>query len=738
MAKNLVIVESPAKSKTINKILGKTYKVKASMGHVIDLPKSKIGIDLEHNFEPQYITIKGKNKILKELKDSAKGVDNIFLAPDPDREGEAIAWHIGNYLAKSSKANIYRVTFNEITKKAVSEAVKNPGKIDMDRVNAQQARRILDRIVGYKVSPFLWKGLGRGLSAGRVQSVAVRLILDREEEIRNFEIEEYWTIEALLAKYKEEKDFIANLEKKDNKKLKIKNKEESDIIVKDLDGVKYIVKSVIKKERKKNPFPPFKTSLLQQQASYKLYFSASKTMQIAQQLYEGISLDGDNTGLITYMRTDSFRIANEAQVEAREFVSKKFGEEFVPEKPRFYKSKKTLSQDAHEAIRPTSVNRTPADMKKHLTADQYKLYKLIWNRFVASQMSSAILDMTSVEIAADNYLFKATGSVVRFQGYLIVENDLSDAKSKKTKKDDEEEESKKQDVLKNILPDLIEGEELNLKELKPEQHFTKPPARYSEATLVKALEQNGIGRPSTYAPIIRTIQARNYVEMKERRFHPTALGETVVKLLMKFFSNIVEIDFTAGMELVLDEIEAGKKDWVKVIRDFYKPFSKNLIHAETKIDEIRKENMETDEVCEECGAPMYLRNSKYGRFLACSKYPECKFTKDSEEDIEATKKLEELAKDEVCEKCGSKMLIKKGRFGAFLACEGYPECKTTRSVDILRHIKCPEPDCDGELVGRRSKKTRRMFYGCTKYPDCKYITNKLPENSDKEEATDKD
>ena len=654
MAQSLVIVESPAKAKTIGKFLGKNYKVHASMGHIRDLPKSQIGVDIENNYEPKYITIRGKGEILSTLKKEAKKSKNIYLATDPDREGEAISWHLANALGLDKEENI-RIEFNEITKTAVKSAIKNPRKINNNLVYAQQARRIVDRLVGYQISPILWRKIKWGLSAGRVQSVAVKLICDREKEIREFIPEEYWSLTANLKS--KGGAFEAKFYGKDKKKISLNNEEEVNNIINDIKNGEFVVSEVKKSERKRVPPPPFITSTLQQEAYKKINFTTKKTMSVAQQLYEGIDIKGEGTvGLITYMRTDSTRISGEAEEMAKDFIKDEYGNEYLPTSKRVHKAKAS-SQDAHEAVRPTSVLRTPSKIKDSLTSDQYKLYNLIWSRFVASQMSDAIFDTVSANILSSNYLFKASGSTIKFQGFLS------------TYKMDEEDESKK-------LPELIENEKLILKELLPKQHFTQPPARYTEASLVKTLEENGIGRPSTYAPIISTITDRRYVVKEKKTLVPTELGEIVTEILIEYFNNIVDAEFTANMEKQLDEIEAGKEEWREVVDDFYSPLKTLIQTAEEQIAKISLE-----------------------------------------EPVEVT--------DIICDKCGENMVIKHGRYGKFLACPSYPDCKNTKP--ILEEIDVPCPKCSSPIVIRRSKKGR-TFYGCSSYPDCDFVSWNKPTN----------
>jgi DNA topoisomerase-1 len=643
---NLIIVESPTKSKIISKFLGKDYLVKSSFGHIRDLPKSKLGVDVEKDFTPKYLIPAKARKAVKELKDALKKADLLILATDEDREGEAIAWHITQAL-DIKKVEIKRIVFHEITKQAINKALENPRELDMNLVDAQQARRVLDRLVGYELSPFLWKKISRGLSAGRVQSVAVRLIVDREREIDAFKPDEYWSIEANL---KKETEFTARLIKKDNKaipKQGIKTKKEADEIVKDLKGAEYQVNKVEGKETKRNPLPPFTTSTLQQEAARKLGFSAKQTMRLAQQLYEGMKVgEKSSSGLITYHRTDSLNLSGEAVEQARGFIHNTFGEKYIPETARFYKTKSKGAQEAHEAIRPTSASRQPEEIKKYLSAQQYKLYNLIWQRFIACQMSAAILDTLTVDIAAKNYTFRANGSTIKFDGFFKV----YPTKTQET-----------------ILPPLNEKDILELIKLLTEQHFTQPPARYTEASLVKTLEEYGIGRPSTYAPIISTIQDRGYViKNEQKRFVPEEIGMIVIDMLKENFPEIVDVQFTANMEEKFDQIADGKEEWTKVIRNFYEPFHKNLTE---KYESVEKKNMEepTDKICPECGRPI---------------------------------------------------IIKRGRFGKFYSCSGFPECKHTEAIINSTGVKCPECG-EGEIVERRTRKGK-IFYSCSRYPKCKY------------------
>ena len=714
MGKSLLIVESPTKVNTLKKIVGKDFIIKASVGHLKDLPKKKLGVDIENNFEPEYITIRGKGKILQELKTAAKKADKIFLAPDPDREGEAIAYHIGNEVARFTKGKIYRVLFNEITKKAVKEALDNPTELNSDRVNAQQARRILDRLVGYKISPILWKKVHRGLSAGRVQSVALRIVCEREREIQAFKSKEYWSVTLNLEGSCEPK-FQAKLLKIGNEKAEIGNKEEADTILKDLDGLPLILDSITKKERKRNPSAPFITSSLQQEASRKLNFSPKKTMLLAQKLYEGIKLDKKGTvGLITYMRTDSVRLSDQALEDVRSFIPEKYGDDYLPTKPNVYKSKKS-AQEAHEAIRPTDVNIDPNSIKDYLEKDLFRLYQLIWSRFVSCQMVPAVLDTTQFDIKSGNYLFRSNGSILKFAGFMKVyvesQDDVTSEKS----------DSKDSD---RILPPLTKGEELKLIEILPEQHFTQPPARFTEAMLVKELEDKGVGRPSTYASIISVIKDRDYIQNEERRLKPVELGFMINDLLVENFPDIMTTQFTAKMEGQLDEVEDGKVEWKKVLQSFYTPFKKDLEEAEKKMKDFKAEVEETDEVCEKCNEPMIIKWGRFGKFMACSGYPDCKNAKDIKKPgSEEGETPDEV--DGVCDLCESALIIKRGRFGKFIACSTYPECKFTKPIGL--GIACPEDNCKGEIAPRRTKKGR-TFYGCTKYPDCKFTSWDKPKN----------
>jgi DNA topoisomerase-1 len=725
MSKALVVVESPAKAKTINKYLGKNYKVVASMGHVRDLPKSKLGVDIEEGFEPSYEVIASRKKVLKELKDAAKGADEIFVATDPDREGEAIGWHLAEELGVGNRKKIRRLMFNEITKKGVLAALEHPTTINKQMVDAQQARRVLDRLVGYKISPLLWDKVRRGLSAGRVQSVALKLVCDREREIERFIPEEYWNITArLLGPVPPE--FDARLLKRGGSNIKVTNQTEADAVLADVRAASWTVSAVTLKERKKGAVPPFITSKLQQAAR----FPVKKTMMIAQQLYEGVELPGEGAvGLITYMRTDSTRVSDQALTDVREFIGTKFGAEYVPEKPTFYRAKAD-AQDAHEAIRPTSMQWDPETVRPHLTPDQYYLYRLIWNRFVASQMPPATFDDTTVDISAADYLFRVKGSVPKFPGWMAVYNQepAADARAEGPGPDAATAED---DDAANVLPPLKEGDRLELKELKPEQKFTQPPPRYSEATLVKALEENGIGRPSTYASIISVIQARDYVNKIEGRFKPTMLGRMLVeRLLSPVFDDILDVGYTRELEEDLDKIEEGTSNYKLTLTNFYKKFAKDLKRAEKEMINL-KEGVEPDPTvaCDKCGKPMVIKAGKFGLFLACSGYPECENTRELETP-EAGAEGEAL--EEACENCGKPMAVKRGRFGQFLACTGYPECKTTRKIittkqgmtaakpDQILDEKCPK--CDSNLVLKQGRFGE--FTACSSYPACKYVKQK--------------
>jgi len=710
MSKSLIVVESPAKVKTLQKFLGGDFVIKASVGHIKDLPEGELGVDLEKDFQPQYVTISGKAKVIRELKKASKDVRNIYLGPDPDREGEAIAWHIAEEIGNGDK-NVYRVLFNEITKKAVLDALRHPGKLKQSKYEAQQARRILDRLVGYQVSPILWEKVRRGLSAGRVQSVAVRIVCEREREIQDFVSEEYWSLTATLKGKESPLSFDAKLTKWKGKKTKMANEAEALAIKKTLESVPYSVSKILQQEKQRHPFPPFITSRLQQEAYRKHSFPAKKTMWIAQKLYEGIDLGPlGSVGLITYMRTDSVRVSTEAIQQVRGWIKDRFGDSYLPAKPNVYKSRRG-AQEAHEAIRPTSIDLEPDKVKPHLDKDQGALYKLIWDRFVASQMLSANFLQTTIEIKAGEGLFAAVGTVPVFQGFMIlyVEGEDNQENGNGEKK----------------LPSLSEGEVLELLGLAPKQHFTQPPYRFSEATLIKELEEKGIGRPSTYATILATIKEKEYVRLEKGKFSPTELGCLVNDLLVVNFPDIFDVEFTAQMEENLDQIEEGDKDWVETLKAFYVPFEKDLEMAKVSMRDVKRELIPTDAVCERCGSKMVKRWGKRGYFLACSSYPECRYTREVEGNGE-----NQAETDAKCEKCGSPMVIKIGKFGRFLACSNYPTCKFTRSVDT--GVQCPQEGCGGVIVERKSRKGR-TFYGCANYPNCTYalwdkpIPEKCPE-----------
>ncbi len=708
MGKSLLIVESPTKVNTLKKIVGKDFIIKASVGHLKDLPKKMLGVDIDNDFAPDYITIRGKGKILQELKTAAKKCDTIYLAPDPDREGEAIAHHIGHEVARFTKGKTYRVAFNEITKKAVLEAIKNPTELNANRVNAQQARRILDRLVGYKISPILWKKVHRGLSAGRVQSVALRIVCEREREILAFKPREYWSI-TLELEGSQKPRFQAKLFKVEGEKAEVANKAEADQILKGLEGAKPILENIVKKERKRNPSAPFITSTLQQEASRKLNFSPKKTMMLAQRLYEGIAIGKKGAvGLITYMRTDSVRLSDQALEEVRALIPERYGKEYLPGKPNTYKSKKS-AQGAHEAIRPTDVQLEPNTIKENMEKDMFRLYQLIWSRFVSCQMVPAVLDTTQFDIQAGSYLFRSNGSILKFAGFMKVYVESQD--------DDQTDESKPEGKGDDrLLPQLEKGEALKAHEVLPDQHFTQPPARFSEAMLVKELEDKGVGRPSTYAAIISVIKDRDYIQNVERRLQPVELGFMINDLLVENFPDIMTTEFTAKMESQLDDIEEGKLKWVDALKSFYIPFKADLERAEEKMKNFKAQVEETDEVCEKCDQPMIIKWGRFGKFMACSGYPECKNTRDLGEKGEGAK-AEEVEGN--CDLCQSPLIIKRGRFGKFIACSTYPDCKFTKAIGL--GISCPEESCEGEIASRRSKKGR-TFYGCTKYPDCKFTS----------------
>lgn len=712
MANNLVIVESPAKAKTIEKYLGKNFTVRASIGHIKDLPPKEIGVDIKNNFKPTYEVIKGKSKVITELKGIAQKVETVYLAPDPDREGEAIAWHVAEEIQKlKNSPKIHRVLFNEITKKAIQEAMAHPTELDKNKYEAQQARRILDRLVGYQISPLLWDKVRRGLSAGRVQSVAVRVICEREEEIKAFKSEEYWTIEVNLHG-SVPPEFIGRLHKKQDTKIEIGNQKISTKIVEDLKKEKFVLKEIQKKEQNRNSAPPFITSTLQQEAARKLGFTAKKTMMLAQRLYEGVEVGDDLAGLITYMRTDSTRISPTALDEVRAYIASTYGKEYLPEHPNAYKSKKG-AQDAHEAIRPTSMNYRPEDVEKYLERDALRLYELIWKRFIACQMRPAIFDRTFFIIMAGDYELRSSGSIIKFPGFITVYTEGKD------------EEQMLEDEEGKVLPPLKEGEILQCLGFNPAQHFTEPPPRFTEASLVKELEEKGIGRPSTYASILSVIQDKKYAEKFDgKRFRPTDLGFLVNNLLVQNFPRVMDMQFTAKMENELDEVEEGRMNWVDSLKGFYGPFLENLEQAKVHMRDIKRQEILTDIKCDKCGNKMVIKFGRHGEFLACQTYPDCNNTKEFKRD-EAGKIVVEVAKEsgEVCDKCGSKMIIKRGRFGQFLACSSYPECKNTKAISI--GVKCPL--CSKDLTQRKTKRGK-IFYGCTGYPACTFASWDKPIN----------
>ncbi|TAN33606.1 type I DNA topoisomerase [Patescibacteria group bacterium] len=697
----LVIVESPTKAKTISKFLGKDYTVKSSFGHLRDLPKSKLGVDTEHNFEPHYIVSRAKTKIAKELKSAAKKCDEVLFATDEDREGEAISWHLA-FILDIDPEDAKRIVFHEITKTAITHALQNPRPLDMKMVHAQQARRVLDRLVGYELSPFLWRKVARGLSAGRVQSVAVRLICEREREIQAFKSEEYWTLEGTFIapeKAGEPKEFSAKLFSMPGKKLEkldLKNKEQIDKILSDLKDARYAVAGVEEKKIKRVPPPPFTTSALQQEAHHRLGFSAKQTMMLAQQLYEGVELTGEGAaGLITYMRTDSVNLSEKFLDDAKNYVQKTFGSQYALTAPRVFRNKSKNAQEAHESIRPTEAGRAPDQLKDHLEKNQFRLYDLIWRRALATQMAAAELKATAIDIACDkNYDFKANGQQIIFDGFLQLYPDKS---------------------KENYLPRLKKDDEVSCKELKPEQHFTEPPARYNDATLVKTLEDYGIGRPSTYAPTIATIEDRGYIERDDKkRLAPKEIAFLVNDLLVKHFPHVVDFKFTAEIEDSLDQIARGQKQWQPVVADFYGPFEKNLRQKDQELKKSDIAQEKTDEVCEKCGSPMLIKMGRFGKFMACSNFPECKNTKN----LNGGKSAEPEPTDEICEKCGSPMLKRQGRYGPFLGCSKYPACKNIKNIDVKINLKCPKCGA-GDVVAKRSKRGK-TFYGCNRYPDCDF------------------
>lgn len=716
MANNLVILESPGKIIAVKNYLGSNYKVIASVGHVRDLPKSSLGIDIENNFEPHYINIRGKGDLIKELKKEAKNADKIFFATDPDREGEAISWHLASILGEDAK-KAKRVTFNEITKSAVKEAIKRPRDIDMNLVNAQQARRILDRIVGYQLSPFLWKTIKSGLSAGRVQSVATKILVEREEEIRKFVPSEYWTISAKI-KSSKNKSILVGFYGKIGKKVKISTKSQADKIISEINLEEFKVYEIKKTKKTRAPQPPFITSTLQQDAARKFGFQSQKTMKIAQELYEGINLGsefGGTQGLITYMRTDSLRVSTEAQNSAKDYIISKFGDEYYPKSTRIYKTKGS-AQDAHEAIRPSKVNLAPNDIKKYLTSDQYRLYKLIWDRFLASQMASAQIENQIADFENNGYIFRTSGNVITFQGYLSIYEEISEI---------EEEDAQEQGAKNAKLPQLTKGEVLVGKNIEGNQHFTEAPTRYDEASLIKFLEERGIGRPSTYAPIITVILSRGYVSRDGRFLVPTPLGEVITKVMDEYFPDVINYQFTAKMEENLDTIENGQIRLESVLADFYSNFERELSGASEKLEkgDIIVPVEETDIICDQCGSKMIVKNGRFGKFAACPNYPTCKNTKNLSKTTNDAIVAQNAVSTEKCELCGADMVVKQGKFGEFYACSNYPKCKNTKAITAKTDVLCP--DCGSEIVSKFTK-TKKQFYSCSKYPTCKFSTWDIP------------
>ncbi len=703
MAKrSLVVVESPTKVKTIQKYLDSKYIVKASMGHVRDLPKSRLGVDVKKGFKPEYRVLASKRKVVDDLKKAAERADALYVATDPDREGEAIGWHLAQELPVNGR-KVFRVTFNEITARAIKAAFAHPGRIDQKKVEAQQARRVLDRLVGYNLSPLLWRKVQRGLSAGRVQSVAVRLITDREREVQTFVPVEYWSLHAKL-RGKNPPEFVATLKEIRGEKADLPREARVQEVVAGLQGKRWTVKAVTRGERKRNPAPPFITSTLQQEAARKLHFSAKKTMLLAQQLYEGIEIGAEGpVGLITYMRTDSVHVAREAQEEAREWIRGRLGASYLSAVPPVYRSKKG-AQEAHEAVRPSDVAKEPKALTRFLTKDQLNLYRLIWERFLASQMLPAVYDTVAADIQAGDCLFRAQGSTLRFPGFTAVYVESR-----------EESESPAEEEAEAVVPPLTAGEELALLALDPKQHFTQPPPRYTEASLIKLLEERGIGRPSTYAQIMSTIQERGYVRREKGTLYPTELGVHVTDFLVPLFPGIMDVEFTAQMEEDLDKIEEGKASWTAAIQHFYKRFEKELKQAG------KKEPAATGQACPDCGKPLLERWGRYGRFLACSGYPDCKFTQDLNGNGRG--RTAEVVPGEVCDQCGKPMVIKEGRYGKFIACQGYPECKNTKP--LTTGIACPQEGCGGQLVERRSRRGK-AYYTCSDYPRCKFVLWQRP------------
>lgn len=718
MAKNLVVVESPAKAKTLTKYLGRSYEVKASVGHILDLPKSKLGVDLENDFTPDYHVLQGKKKVIDELRKAAKGKENVYLAPDPDREGEAIAWHIAQKIGVPQE-RIKRVLFNEITKDAVKRAIQQPVELDSGKYDAQQARRVLDRLVGYQVSPLLWKKVRRGLSAGRVQSVAVRVVVERERAIRAFVPVEYWSVKARLQSGGPP-PFEARLvevggQRLDPKAFRVENEEQALAITRAAEQGRWVVAKVETKERRRNPQPPFITSRLQQEASRKLSFNPKRTMGIAQRLYEGVELGSEGSvGLITYMRTDSTRVSPDAQAQARDLITERYGPQYLPAEPPVYKSRKQ-AQDAHEAIRPTSVAYTPDKVAPFLEPDELKVYTLIWNRFVASQMAPAIYDQTAVDIPIGDYLFRANGQVTKFDGFMRVYTEGVDDRAADAEAGGENDDDRQ-------LPPLAAGDVLDLLGVDPEQHFTQPPPRFNQAALIKELEENGIGRPSTYASIMGTILDKEYVvEDDNRRLRATELGMLVTDLLVDSFPDIFNVEFTANMEGVLDGVEEGKESWVAVTRRFYDPFSKDLEHADEHMRDVKTEETPTDFTCERCQSPMVIRWGRRGEFLACKSYPECRNTKNFKRADDGSIQIaQEETIDRTCPKCSKPMQIRYGRFGKFVGCTGYPDCKEVQPLKLPEPIGVKCPDCGVGDVVRKFSRKRKMFFSCNRYPDCSF------------------
>ena len=719
MSNSLVLVESPTKAKTILKMLGAEYRVMASLGHIKDLPSDKLGVD-ESNFDAQYVIVKGREKTVKEIRSAAKQAERVFIATDPDREGEAIGWHLAEEI-QVVPDQIFRVLFHELTGSAVESAMGKPGRLDERKFDAQQARRILDRLVGYKISPLLWRKVRNGLSAGRVQSVALRLVCEREKEILAFVPSEYWSIRAQLAG-NTPPPFKAQLSKIEGRKAEIKNEKDAKALVSEGKRASFRVREVNQKEKRRHPVPPFTTSKLQQEANRKLRFSPQKTMAVAQQLYEGIEIGQQGAvGLITYMRTDSVRVSRESVDQARNWVERRYGPQFLPTRPNQYKNRAS-AQDAHEAIRPTSPSADPESLRPHLTKDQWELYSLIWRRFLASQMSPEVLEVTAADIEAGRLLFRATGTVKKFPGFSILYSEGRDEKSSSKGEEGEDEEGE------GVLPPLTVGEALEVLKIEPRQHFTQPPPRFTEASLVKELEEKEIGRPSTYASILSTIQDREYVVKEKGHFRPTDLGMVVTDLLVANFPEILDAKFTAAMEKQLDAVEEGNMAGKELLQGFYRQFRETLDRASSEMKTIKAISLPSTEVCEKCGKPMMIKWGRYGKFLACSGYPSCKNSVKLKEDQQKPSQLSvpELA-GEKCEQCGNEMVIREGRFGRYLACRGYPTCKNTKSLKL--NIRCPREGCEGHLVEKRSRRGR-VFYGCSEYPKCNYTAWQIQQAGD--------